>query len=266
MSNQDENSELKSGPYAVLGDIAKILADALKGQPKLAAIVLIVVIVALVTMFIGTKEAVYGFFLLAALGIIVLFRTQVRMQKEQVRTHVGVIVDMNRNTISLVDRLNDAQKQNILKALGGAAKDVADALHIPFNLVRSNLFGVENNDQMRMLQGLTFNMDRKEELTISMPVGYGSTGRCFQSGKPNIAVFREGWGNDVIEDEEHRKVHPDLQWIISIPILAGSEEVRPLWVLNVDGLRERQGEEELRNALSRLFIWSQAISLITTQG
>ena len=86
------------------------------------------------------------------------------------------------NAIRFANQLNDVQKQDIIKILGGVAKDVAEELNIPLNLIRSNLFGIDSQGRMRMLREMTFNMDREEEFTISMPVGYGSTGRCFQSG------------------------------------------------------------------------------------
>ena len=99
-----------------------------------------------------------------------------------------------------------------------------------------------------------------------MPVGYGSTGRCFKSNKPNIALFREDWGCDLIEDEEQKKVDPDLRWIISIPILGGSNGVRTIWVLNVDGIKDKKGEDELQQALNSLVYWSHLITVFIAKG
>lgn len=106
-------------------------------------------------------------------------------------------------------------------------------------------------------------MNRVEELTISMPVGYGSAGICFDTGKPNIAVFRENWGSAVIAAPELSKVHPDLRWIVSVPVLITTGAgAKPFWVLNVDGLNERKTETQLQPVVPNLFKWSQLISLI----
>lgn len=257
-NKQDDSNPILAG----LNDIGKILARAL--QKYLAAYVLIILIAGLVAIYFGTTEAIIAFFCLAAFGLVFLFILEVSSQRKQIRTPVPASFDTTRDTLSIVDRLSENQKRDILGALRGAVEDVADALRIRLEFVRANLFGEDNHDRMKMFREFTFNMNREEELAISMPVGYGSTGRCFQSGKPNIAVFREDWGKDVIEDEELLKVHPDLRWIISVPILARGDGVQPFWVLNVDGLNERRREDELRGALSRLFSWSQYISLVIT--
>lgn len=275
MTNQKKKSKPNSNAFAVLGDIAKILAEALKEKTLLPAIVpaivLIVLIAAVVTMFFRTEKIGLVFFVLCGLVIfglfaaLFIFRLQVRRQKEKIRTLGGSGLDMLDidNTMNLVNRLNDSEKQDIRVILSKAAQDVAEALNLDRNLVRSNLFATENN-RMRIIRELTYNMNRKEELTISMPVGIGSTGRCFKSGKSNIAIFRnrKGWGKNTIEDQELRKVHPDLKWIISVPIFVGGEEVRPILVLNVDGLEKRRSKGELENASKRLFRWREVVTLL----
>ena len=162
----------------------------------------------------------------------------------------------------LTKRLTATQRQYILTLLQGATTDVAGVLELPQDLVRSNLFEMSDNDRVRIIRALTFNMNRAEELTISLPVGIGSTGRCFESGQPNIAVFREDWGQDNIEEPEFRKMHPDLRWVISVPVSATERALRPKWVLNVDGLLTRKDEYDLRGALGQIFGWSQMISLV----
>lgn len=275
MSDQGRKADSGSNPGDALRDIGKPLAEGVAKNPYLAALVLIVVIGAIVaiafapvaTALLATIALIIFFVLalIAVAAIIYLFRAGLRSQKEQIRRYAGGRIEVNGNTIDLAKGLTHSQKQHILRALEGAAGDVADLLNVPLDLVRSNLFGVDDQNRMRMLPELVFQMNREEELTISMPAGYGSSGRCFQSGKPNIAILREGWGADVIEDAELRKVHPDLQWIISAPIFAGDDGLRPVWVLNVDGLQEKRGEDALQKTLTRLPYWSQAISLIAAK-
>ncbi len=271
MTDQDENSN-SAGSFNAVSDIGKILARALLKKPVLAAVVLVMLIAALViiaAIVSNLKEAFYSivaFFIFALVIAILLIRMEIREQKETIRSSIGDKLSMGNDTTSIIGLLNTDQCQDIINILSGAAKDVADALGIPIELVRSNLFGVVSDGTMRMLKNFTFNMNREEELTISMPVGYGSTGRCFKNRKPNIAIFREGWGENVIEGEELSKVHPDLQWIISVPVPPGGEKSPPIWVLNVDGLKERFGEEKLREALRPLFYWSQMIYSVVKES
>jgi len=168
------------------------------------------------------------------------------------------------DTIALATHLSKKQRDGIYTVLCEAAKRVATELGLPLQLARSNLFGVDNRDRMRVLKGLTYNMNDSLELTIKIAVGYGSTGRCFKSAKENIAIFEEGWGKDQIEDEEIKRVHPELQWIISVPVK--NEDDRPFWVLNVDGLQKRYDEKHLKEALRHLWNYAQMISDIVAKG
>ncbi len=73
-------------------------------------------------------------------------------------------------------RLTTTQRQNIMKLLHGAATDVASVLALPQDLVRSNLFEMTDNERVRIISSLTFNMNRGEELTISLPVLHMNSG------------------------------------------------------------------------------------------
>lgn len=271
MKTNDKKSDSELDVLGKLIDLGRILAKGAAKHPFIAGIVFCILIVTVAMLYLAligsfqSQNVVYiffGFLLVVLVAMFLIFKMEVKTQRKQIQHYAEMEVEVGNDTMLLVDELKDLQKQYVLRAVCGAAEDVADVLEIPHNFVRSNLFGVDSDNRMRMIREFTYNMNRDPELTITMPVGYGSTGRCFQSGKPNIAVFREGWGEDTIDDEELRKVHPDLQWIISVPVLVGGGKVRPIWVLNVDGLRERMGESDLKRALSHLFSWSQIISLI----
>ncbi len=176
----------------------------------------------------------------------------------------GTSKQKKEETITLAKRISPKQRAGISRVLETAARRVAIELKLPENVVRSNLFGVDNRDRMKVLKGLTYNMKDSFELTIKIAVGYGSTGRCFKSAKENIAIFEEGWGKDLIEDAEMKKVHPELQWIMSVPVK--NEEDRPFWVLNVDGLKERRDDRQLQEALRHLWNYAQMISDIVAKG
>lgn len=273
MSNQPDNNEEHLNISKPLGDIGKVLADAIKDQPFVASIILIFVIVTLgsigFAIVLKSDILIFLFFLFAIFVTIMIYRmfkNQVDKQKEKILLSGELNEDFRTsvNTVELIDKLSVTQIDNIRTALGGAANDIAQTLNLPSDIVRANLFGIDDTNRALIIKELTHNMTYADEFTISMPVGYGSTGRCFSSGKPNIAIFREGWGKDAIEDQELRKVHPDLQWIISVPILVTGNGLKVIWVMNVDGLRERRNEEELKNELSRLFYWSQLIISIVS--
>ena len=162
----------------------------------------------------------------------------------------------------LTKSLTNTQKQNILKLLQGATVDVAQVLGLHPDLVRSSLFERAEKERSSIISALTFNVNREEELTISLPAGCGTTGRCFEAGQPNIAIFNADWSEDHIEEPEFRKMHPNLRWIISVPVVANEGALRPKWVLNVDGLQIRKEEYELRIALGQVFGWSQMVTLV----
>lgn len=250
-----------------LKSIGISLAEGVKKNPWLSALILVIVITAVVVTSLKAPAYIYLAIAIAVvIAIVVMYCVGIRSQKEQIASYRGATMSVDRDTINLVNKLGNHDRQTLLTALKGAAEDVAEVLGINPEHVRANLFGSDSSNRMRMLAGLTYQMNRDEELTISMPVGYGSTGRCFQRGKPNIAIFRGGWGENAIEDEELRKVHPDLQWIISVPVLSGGEERRPIWVLNVDGIMEKREKDDLQAALKNLFNWSQMITFILAKS
>ena len=100
----------------------------------------------------------------------------------------------------LTKSLTNTQKQNILKLLQGATVDVAQVLGLHPDLVRSSLFERTEKERSSIISASTFNVNREEELTISLPVGCGTTGRCFEAGQPNIAIFSADWSEDHIEE------------------------------------------------------------------
>ncbi|MCJ7646049.1 hypothetical protein MUO65_03980 [bacterium] len=266
MSDQNRKDKPSLSIISGLLEIAKELVPGLPWPIK-AFILLVIIIGFFVFLFVVGLEVKYRLllFILYLLLVCVIFMIILnKWSRHSVNRYPGEEM-IGENTIVLANQLNKEQKEGVCNILKEVALEVAKVLNLSSNLVRSNLFGKDEHNSLRMIRDLMFQMDRFAELTISMPVGYGSTGRCFSTCEPNIAVLENNWGKDVLEDEELKKVHPDLKWIISIPVLGGNEITKPIWVLNVDGLQERKRPDELRSALSQMFKYSKLISLILTQ-
>lgn len=214
----------------------------------------------------GEQLAAFSIFVLIVLAalLVYLFKRGTGEQEQEMRKTLELPVKVSSNTLDLAKRLPDEKKQEIRKILRGAALNLARKLSLPEELVRANIFGVDEHHMMRMISEFTHNMNRPQELTVTIPVGYGSTGIAFKSEKPHIAVFTKDWGKSVIEDGELKKVHPDLRWIISVPVLLVTEgdETKPVWTLNVDGLSEKKTREELDDHWPDLLFYSSLISLI----
>jgi hypothetical protein len=252
----------------VLKDIGKILAKALENEPGLAAICLLVLLGAAVIIVLRAEKKVpwlFGlifFAILMAGGISCL---EIMKQNGQWRTVTKVQPSPTVNSGTIAQRLTDKQKKDIRLTLQKATEDVSGFLKINPDLLRANLFAPDEHGNMHIIQELAYNMHRTDEMTLNIPVGYGSTGRCFQSGQPNIAVFRGGWREAALAEEELKKLDPDLQWVISVPVKGTNDDVRPIWVMNIDCLKQQRDETELQGALGHLYAWSYTISIIISQ-
>jgi hypothetical protein len=269
--NEKKGTGLPTDILKMLADIGKPLAESVAKHSLLAALLLCLIITAAVTIYYNSEMALSSFYKIAVLVVIgvivyivILGILGVISQRREIAKHLGGEAEGIRNKpdIAFAD-IGAKQSKKILLALNGAADDTAKLLGIAPALVRSNVFG-ENSGRLRIVDGLTYNMHKEDELSISMPIGYGSTGRCFKSCGANIARFLGGWGQDDIEEDELRKAHLDLRWIISVPIM-GSQNM-PVGVLNVDGLKEVPELSRLEKALVGIMRWSATISIAIVQG
>ena len=146
-------------------------------------------------------------------------------------------------------------------ALRATTEDVADVVGTPAGKVRANMFARDPDHKLRIPPGLTYNMDRREELDIAIELGQGSTGRAYALGITNVAIrvpgetLQQEWGPDLIGDPaEQRKVHPDLSWIISVPLTLPG--IPPLLIFNVDGIEEAD-TDRIERATYIVQTWSQ---------
>lgn len=137
--------------------------------------------------------------------------------------------------------------------------------------VRSNIFTLHKDGNLRILDGFHINMEGPmvgaDELTISIPNGHLSSGRAYKYFRPILSIKGSDGKWPYASDtciggllEEVRKAHPELKWIISMPI---PYQVRPFrlvsGVLNIDGLGEAPNIVQMRALLADL---SAAAALI----
>lgn len=252
-----------------LGEIAMILAKALQRTAYVAAIVLLVVVEAIVALVTESTIALVALVATILVAVLGMFFLELKDQKRQLRRRGPNLetpeIPLHGDTIALAKELDPSDKVLMADAVKRAAKASAAVLEVPEALVRANVFGLGPDGVLRQIPEFGYHMDRKEELTVKMVVGEGSSGRAFSTRRPNIALFEKDWGSNAIADEELRKVHPDLRWIVSMPVLFGSP-ARPVWVLNVDGIEEAQDTEALTKVVQQLYQWSRIISLVLQEA
>jgi len=160
---------------------------------------------------------------------------------------------------SLSDRLTPEQRERIRQALDGARQDVAEVLGLSPELVRANIFEAVDG-HLALVADLTSNMSgRPQELTLTVEPGQGAVGTAYATGEPVLALGEAGWSGYLVGADQADKPHPELRWILSMPVPTRSSTEEPLFVLSVDGIRESRSPEELARALERLSYWSLLI-------
>jgi hypothetical protein len=173
------------------------------------------------------------------------------------------------HTVDFANTLSTDQTKAVQLALRGAVVDAAASLSLSTSRVRSNLFGTTGEGILGMVDALGCNMNHKPERSLQIRVGEGVSGQAFASGRTNVAVLHEDWGKYVLPGSEMAKLHPDLCWIISIPVLSGPGN-EPFWILNIDGLDraadEATTEEKLTDAALLLFYWANALANVIAEA
>ena len=130
------------------------------------------------------------------------------------------------------------------------------------NDVRVNIFFPEYDSsckpdeyKLKIHPGLHLNMDRQQELLITFEPEQGVTGNVFASGQARVAKRLPSGIGDWdsvynITDELATIIHPDLKWIMSMPLKSGGN--RPTGVMNVDGLRQQLPIDILYECMGKL--------------
>lgn len=140
-----------------------------------------------------------------------------------------------------------------------AVQGVARRLQIDSTFLRANIFVRDESDRLSIPEGLHHNMCNGRELTISIAIGDGCTGRAYLQRRSLIAVFDENWGRYTLPDPELEKVDKRVRWIISTPIEDRRQTDRLFGVLNVDCLCVSHKETDLQRLPPYLRGWSKVL-------
>lgn len=237
-------------PDRFLGILAKILAPKL--GPFSAAVVLIGAIgaVAVIATAAVLQNPTILFGLLVLLGFLaVLLLLDRRFTAPQYAA--GGIVGRPH-------RIEAKAAQAIRTIMEITIQNIATKLGMPLPEVRGNMFEVCGDGRMRMCLEIAVRMTVAEQ-SITMPLGYGATGRAAEAMSPKLRrgtlpVDANGqptgerikWGDADLAAPEAGKVHERLSWIISAPFQGASDGITR--VLNIDGLQERS-ESDLQGLI-----------------
>lgn len=265
----DAESRPPSGSTAVtaLTDFGKTAIDALRQYPPLVVGVLVFVCLAVVMLGAAPTLGLPGFvvLVLAAMCLVgVAMTKRARETDEQFKREAEVTT---MDTVRYERELDEEHRTIIRQALQSAAYEAAKILGVDRTDVRSNIFGMGADNRLQIIGEFTHNMQSVSELTVSIAPGTGSTGRCYATRAPNIAVRRsdEGtepdWGVDILAESEMKKLVPALCWIVSVPVIVGGKEDAPVWIVNVDGLVSVDFEN-LQTLTLSLLPYSEAVSLL----
>ncbi len=141
---------------------------------------------------------------------------------------------------------------------------VANAPTLQDEQVRANVFVPvlePSNDaepsRLGIYPGLHFNM-ASPEIEIEFEFGQGATGTVYQTGRSLVAQRRQSAEGDwdavyKMTPELAGIIHPELQWIISMP-LKGTDGT-PVGVLNIDGTGNPMPLDPLWACMSELTIF-----------
>lgn len=149
--------------------------------------------------------------------------------------------------------------KRLKKYLKGICNDVGGNLSIPEADLRSNVFMPTKKNTLRITPGLHHNMDVPGELRLEIVpgdgMGHGTTGNAFHHGAAVIARAADGWDRYGLDEQQTRLLHPDVKWVVSMPIPKPDGGGQLYGVLCVDCLRTDKTVDALRPLPNALLNW-----------
>lgn len=277
MTNRDVPGANIENPFDALRSIGTELAKRVTNAGLAALVILVIVlaVIMIVGLLIDRMVVFYSVLPIIAVALIPVALIAVRTSQNRKTLRApssptASLTSLGRqgatHTSDLVEYLTTTESSDVKALLGQIALDVAEVLRLPVEHVRSNIFARLPNGKLGIIPSFTHNMgDPPEELRLEIPVGSGSTGRCFAFIRPNIATFDAGWEENVLNRPGMAKIHPQLRWIISTPITSGNPP-QCIWVLNVDGIVDSKAKEELQPIMSELVNVGQMLSVVVAHA
>lgn len=117
-----------------------------------------------------------------------------------------------------------AFRQESVRLLSGNVENIRICLFAPID------------GALRMVPGASENMTYAPEYDLCIEADHGATGGAFRTGNTSLIQKVSGyWGGDSLPGDELAKIHPDLSWVVAIPIKNG-ETGAIVGVLSLDGL------------------------------
>jgi hypothetical protein len=172
----------------------------------------------------------------------------------------------NVGTIAISDQLRPDQIDAVLAIVAAATAEVADAMKLPQDHVRGNIFGLAPDGALHMITEFSVNMSYAPEVALQIPVGQGSNGRAWERRLPNVAIRYGDFGQSELAADMTGRVEPNLTWIISYPAFSTPAAAAgpPCWILNTDGLHDKLTEKDLRKAVGIVGSWAEQLSQLLT--
>jgi hypothetical protein len=256
-------SDEKKGPLdAVVDGAVAVMKTLAPKVPASAAPVVLMVVLGVVV--VGVVAAFATTAVLVAVVVLVLAGIAAAVL---VGRRAGDDAPAPGNTIGFSDALDGPQRDAVCQIVQNAVADVADALHVEPKTLRGNVFGCDGKGRLRIMPEYSHQMENVAERSITMPIGQGSNGRAWQTGRPNIAIRAGDWDDaNALPLDQAARVDKDVTWIISAPVFAPAQAPPPTWVLNVDALRDSRSKEDLSLAVGKVMLWADAMGRVIDQG
>lgn len=134
----------------------------------------------------------------------------------------------------------------LLETLRYVVRFTANHLRLPEDKVRACIHTRVRGSQLKILPGMSVNMDNEAELRLPVPIGDKSdpdipgVAFAFRENEASVCLFAADWRTRLMSASTNYRPHPELKWAISVPICpedAGDGlPQEPLGVLTVDGL------------------------------
>jgi hypothetical protein len=193
----------------------------------------------------------------SALAVIGLLLTRVR-QRSHLKSLATATVDPAAMDQAAA-RAETEEQAFLREVLQGAVADVAADQRLAEGLVRGALYGLNEGQSVRVLEGETINFDPAEIERIDKGTGELGVSEVFKGGHPIVTVFGSAEENSLEEQELGESLDPALRWRIAVPVFGSGQE--PIWVMGLDGLVEGRTSEELRSSVSHLLYYREVLEL-----